>query len=100
MEALLDCKLEGVATTDVLSYYERELGRVDVDLLTPSWMLFSDGFRHSRRREFVKRLLDVVLAGAALLVLWPFMLATALAVYLEAGRPDAPPVILLHGDGV
>jgi exopolysaccharide biosynthesis polyprenyl glycosylphosphotransferase len=50
-------------------------------------MLFSDGFRYSRRRVFAKRLFDIGLASLFLLVLWPFMVLTALAVILESGRP-------------
>src|SRR5690625_7305402 len=50
-------------------------------------MLFSDGFRYSRRRLLAKRLFDIALASLFVLVLWPVMLLTALAVMLESGRP-------------
>jgi exopolysaccharide biosynthesis polyprenyl glycosylphosphotransferase len=50
-------------------------------------MLFSDGFRYSKRRVLAKRLFDIALASLFLLVLWPFMVLTGLAVILESGRP-------------
>ncbi|MDQ2076195.1 TIGR03013 family XrtA/PEP-CTERM system glycosyltransferase [Marinimicrobium sp. ABcell2] len=87
LNELIDCKLVGVPTSDALGFCERELGKIDIGLLKPGWMLFSDGFRYSRRRLLAKRLFDLTLASLFVLVLWPFMLLTALAVMLESGRP-------------
>jgi sugar transferase (PEP-CTERM system associated) len=84
LNEFLDCKLAGVPSTDALTFCERELGKVDISLLKPSWMLFSDGFTYSKRRIVAKRLFDLLLAALFLLVLWPFMLFTALAVRLES----------------
>jgi len=87
----LDCKLAGVPSCDGLSFCERELGKIDITLLQPSWMLYSDGFKYSKRRLMAKRLFDVILASAFFLVLWPFMLLTAIAVKLES-----PGAVLYH----
>lgn len=84
---LLDCKLAGVPSCDALSFYERELGKIDISLLQPSWMLYSDGFKYSWRRLAAKRLFDLALASVFLFFLWPFMLLTALAVKLESPGP-------------
>jgi sugar transferase (PEP-CTERM system associated) len=84
---LLDCKLAGVPSCDGLSFCERELGKIDISLLQPSWMLYSDGFKYSKRRLIAKRLFDLVLASMFFLVLWPFMLLTAIAVKLESKGP-------------
>jgi len=73
------------------SVFVRELGKIDITLLQPSWMLFSDGFKYSQRRNMAKRVFDLVLASAFFLVLWPFMLLTAIAVRLES-----PGNILYH----
>ncbi|MBB3170072.1 TIGR03013 family XrtA/PEP-CTERM system glycosyltransferase [Simiduia aestuariiviva] len=81
---LLDCKVAGVGSTDVLSFCERELNRIDVDMLRPSWLLFSDGFKNSKRHLFIKRAFDLVVSLLFLAVLWPFMLLTAIAVKLES----------------
>jgi len=95
MNELIDCKLAGVPTSEAQGFCERELGKIDISLLNPGWMLFSDGFKYSKRRDGAKRLFDLGLAGLFLLLLWPFMLLTALAVLLESGQP-----ILYHQDRV
>ncbi|UTA47379.1 TIGR03013 family PEP-CTERM/XrtA system glycosyltransferase [Simiduia sp. 21SJ11W-1] len=83
----LDCKVAGVGSTDVLGFCERELNRIDVNMLQPSWLLFSDGFKNSKRHLFIKRAFDLCVSVLFLLVLWPFMLLTALAVKLESAGP-------------
>lgn len=83
----LDCKLAGVPACDALSFCERELGKIDITLLQPSWMLYSDGFKYSKRRLIAKRLFDLLLASLFFAVLWPFMLLTAIAVKLESPGP-------------
>lgn len=85
IDALLDCKLNGIEVLDVLSFFERETGRVIVDLLHPSWLVFSDGFRHSFLQSFAKRSCDFFASTALLVVFWPFMLITAIAIKLEDG---------------
>nr|WP_324257490.1 TIGR03013 family XrtA/PEP-CTERM system glycosyltransferase [Cellvibrio fontiphilus] len=87
LSQFLDCKLAGVPSSDALSFCERELGKIDITLLQPSWMLFSDGFKYSKRRSIAKRIFDLALASLFVLVLWPFMLLTAIAVRLESPGP-------------
>ena len=91
LSQFLDCKLAGIPSSDALSFCERELGKIDISLLQPGWMLFSDGFKYSKRRMLAKRLFDLILASAFLLLLWPFMLLTAVAVKLES-----PGTVLYH----
>ncbi len=91
LSQFLDCKLAGIPSCDALSFCERELGKIDISLLQPGWMLFSDGFKYSKRRMLAKRLFDLILASLFLVVLWPFMLLTALAVKLES-----PGAVLYH----
>lgn len=87
LDDFLDCKAVGVPCTDVLSFYERVLTRIDVDTLKPSWLLFSDGFSNSRRHLFIKRLADLAISVLLLLLLWPVMLLAALAVKLDSRGP-------------
>lgn len=87
LSQFLDCKLAGIPSCDGISFYERELGKIELSLLQPSWMLFSDGFRYARRELLGKRCFDLLLALLFFIVLWPFMLLTALAVKLESPGP-------------
>jgi hypothetical protein len=55
---LLDCKFAGIEVTDILEFLERESGRINVDLVNPSWLIFSGGFPPrfaDRRVEDVRR---------------------------------------------
>jgi sugar transferase (PEP-CTERM system associated) len=82
---LLDCRLAGVEIVDLVSFLERETGRVHLDVLNPSWIIFSEGFRRDGLRQASKRAFDVVASFALVLVTWPFMLFTAIAILIEDG---------------
>ncbi len=56
VNALLACKLDGVRVTDYSTFWERETGRVDLDSLHPSWLIFSDGFVGGRIQAILKQL--------------------------------------------
>ncbi len=84
---LLDCKLKGVRVTEPLAFIERELLRVEVSLLRPAWALFSDGFVYSQSRDVIKRIFDLSVATFILILVWPLMILTALAIFIEGGRP-------------
>ncbi|KXS47570.1 MAG: undecaprenyl-phosphate galactosephosphotransferase, partial [Marinobacter sp. T13-3] len=84
---LMECKLRGIAVTNAIDFYERELRKVKLELVHPSWIVFSEGFRVSRFVQWTKRLTDLVLSLVLLAIAIPFMLLTALAIVLETGRP-------------
>lgn len=84
---LMECKLRGVAVTHGIDFYERELKRVKLDMVHPSWIVFSDGFRASKSRAFAKRFLDLFISLTLAAILLPFVILTAIAVFLETGRP-------------
>jgi sugar transferase (PEP-CTERM system associated) len=84
---LLQAKLAGVRVEDAATTYERVTGKILVDDLKPSWLIFSDGFHASRRTRALKRTGDLLLAAIGLALASPFMLLTALAVRLESRGP-------------
>jgi sugar transferase (PEP-CTERM system associated) len=86
VDALLECKQHGMAVTELAEFFEREAGKIKMDLTNPSWLVFSEGFNISPVRRTVKRAFDVSMATLVLLLGWPFMLLTALAIRLESGR--------------
>jgi sugar transferase (PEP-CTERM system associated) len=85
---LLRVKTTGVHVNEISTFLERETGRVDLDSVNPSWLIFSDGFSSGRRlSSFAKRLFDLA-ASALLLVLGaPLVALAAIAVKLESGGP-------------
>jgi len=80
-------KLRGVEISEAVAFYEREFTRMKIRLLSTSWMLYSDGFRFSKSRDIAKRLFDLVISIALLILVAPLMIPTAIAVFLESGRP-------------
>ncbi len=84
---LLDCKFEGIDVVDIFAFLERESGKVRIDLLAPSLMIFSDGFTQRPSRMIALRLFDLAVSITVLLMGWPLMLLTALAILLQDGRP-------------
>jgi sugar transferase (PEP-CTERM system associated) len=91
MQELLDCKMRGIDVVDVVSFFERETGKIRVDQLQPSWLLFSQGFRQSVMRDGVKRIFDLSASSFILALTWPLMLLTIIAVWIEGGfKFDTP----------
>ena len=80
---LLDCKLSGVDVIDLLGFFERETGKVKLDIMSPSWMIFSDGFNQSGAQNTQKRIFDIVISLGLLSISWPFMLMVAIAIKFE-----------------
>ncbi|HSK10121.1 MAG TPA: TIGR03013 family XrtA/PEP-CTERM system glycosyltransferase [Vicinamibacterales bacterium] len=87
MQELVHAKLSGIRVEDATATYERITGKLLVDNLRPSWLIFSDGFRVSSWTRLVKRAFDLLLASLGVLAGSPLMLLTALAIWLEDGFP-------------
>ena len=81
----LECRMNGIAVVEILDFLERETGKVRLDVLNPSWIIFAPGFDQSPWRETSKRLLDVVASALLLIVGWPLMLLALAAIKLEDG---------------
>jgi sugar transferase (PEP-CTERM system associated) len=85
---LLRIKTIGVPVNQFSSFLERETGRVDLDSLNPSWLIFSDGFSAGRRLSAAgKRLFDVTVSAIILVAFAPIILIAALLVKLESAGP-------------
>jgi len=84
---LLECKLEGTSIVDLPTFFERETGYVQLNSLSASWMVFSEGFSKTDFQKILKRAFDIFVSGAVLVATLPVMLLGALAIWLETGRP-------------
>jgi sugar transferase (PEP-CTERM system associated) len=87
VEELLHAKMAGVRVEDATTTYERVTGKILIDDLRPSWLIFSDGFRVSRLVRWMKRTVDLVFSLVLAVLSFPFMVLTAMAVAIESGRP-------------
>lgn len=89
MHELFSCRLDGIKITELIEFLERETGKVFLDAINPSWMIFSDGFGNGRWHSLLERLADLFASTLLLLITSPVMLLTVLAIKLEDGL-DAP----------
>jgi sugar transferase (PEP-CTERM system associated) len=87
VEQLLQAKLAGVRVEDATTTYERVTGKILLDDLRPSWLIFSDGFRVSRAARWMKRLFDLALSVTLGIIALPAMVLTAAAIWLESRGP-------------
>ena len=87
VSGLLHAKLSGVSVEEAAATYERLTGKVMLENIKPSWVIFSDGFRVSRLRRTLKRAADVLLASIGLAIGAIPMALTALAVWFDSGSP-------------
>lgn len=85
LDELLQCKLHGIDVIDLLSFFEREQGKLPLDILRPDWLIYSDGFERGALRDVMKRMFDVMASGLILLITWPFMLLAVIAIKIEDG---------------
>jgi sugar transferase (PEP-CTERM system associated) len=87
MDQLLDMKLNGVVFDHLASVYEEYTGKIAVENLRPSWLIFSDGFRKHRVQTAAKRATDILAAACGLLLALPLMVLVAAAIKLTSRGP-------------
>jgi sugar transferase (PEP-CTERM system associated) len=87
IEELLEAKLQGVRIEEPETTYERLTGKIMLDELKPSWLIFSDGFRARKLTRAMKRGIDLVLSVVGLMLAAPLMILTGLAVRLDSPGP-------------
>lgn len=81
---LLDCRMSGIEVTDLLTFFERETGKIRLDIMNPSWLYLSDGFRESTFRRMGKRAFDLGVVLLLLPLVLPIMVIVTLAIVLES----------------
>jgi sugar transferase (PEP-CTERM system associated) len=87
VEELLDLRLAGVKIEEATSWLEKITGRIEVDQLYPSWLIFADGFRFSSGVMIMRRLFSTLIAAIGLLLALPLLPFLMLAVKLDSKGP-------------
>lgn len=87
VEHLFKCKTRGIDVIEILDFIEQETGQIAVNLIYPSWVIYSNGFEMNHRfKTSLDQRLNALLAICVLAMVWPLMLITALAIYIDDGR--------------
>ena len=84
---LLACRFRGIRVEEGTQTFERLTRRLAVESLSPSALIFGDGFRVSRTYVLLKRAMSVVIAIAALVAAAPFLAVVALLIKLDTPGP-------------
>jgi sugar transferase (PEP-CTERM system associated) len=87
VEELLELRLGGVRVEEATSWLEKISGRIEVEQLYPSWLIFTEGFRFSVFFRIVRRVLNFSVALLALVVSLPLLPFIVLAVKLDSPGP-------------
>jgi sugar transferase (PEP-CTERM system associated) len=84
IKELLDFKTRGVAVEDVTTFYERVAGKIPIENLKPSWMVFNSGFGVSKGMLFKKRMLGFMISLSMLILLSPVILLLMILIKLDS----------------
>ena len=87
LNQLLECKTKGIIIEDGIEFYERLAGKLEIDHLHPSFMIFSDGFRVSRFIRLLKRSMDLILSLTGLVTAAPLMMVIVCLIKIESPGP-------------
>ncbi len=86
-EELLKCRVAGIDVLEGTTFYERLTGKLPVTFINPSWLIFSNGFKKSKIKTFIKRILDISAAVTLLLLFAPIFIITSVLIKLESKGP-------------
>jgi sugar transferase (PEP-CTERM system associated) len=84
---LVRLRMLGIQIEDASSFVSALTGRIWLDMVRPSWFVFSDGFRRSRFTELWKRAVDLTFALLGAAISLPILFIAGLAIWLESGSP-------------
>jgi sugar transferase (PEP-CTERM system associated) len=84
---LLDLKTRGVAIEEVATFYERVAGKIPLENLKPSWMVFNPGFTVSKQLLIEKRIISIMTSSLLLLFCSPIVLLLMILIKLDSKGP-------------
>ena len=84
---ILQLRLNGIKIEEATSWLEKISGRIEVDNLYPSWLIFADGFRFSASFLLLRRILAILASGIILLIVLPIIPFVILAIKLDSRGP-------------
>jgi sugar transferase (PEP-CTERM system associated) len=87
VEELLALRLAGVKVEEATSWLERISGRIEVEHLYPSWLIFADGFRFSTFHQMARRMVNFSLALIGLLLSLPLIPFIMAVIWLDSPGP-------------
>lgn len=87
VKEVLNCKLKGLEVVDAPHFYEEVLGKLFIENVNPSHLIFSDGFKNTATTRNIKRIFDVFLAIISIVFSIPFLLIVPALIKAESRGP-------------
>ena len=84
---LIQCRTAGIDILEGSSFYEMLTGKVLVQKINPSWLIFSRGFHKSKTKAFLKRIEDIVLSSLMLITLSPLLIIVSILIKIDSKGP-------------
>ncbi|MGE3175467.1 MAG: TIGR03013 family XrtA/PEP-CTERM system glycosyltransferase [Planctomycetota bacterium] len=87
IEQLLDCRMAGITVEERETMYERLTGKLAVESMRPSYLIFGSGFARDPVTLALKRVLDIVASFLGLVLSLPLSILAAIAIKLSSRGP-------------
>jgi len=87
MRGMLACKLSGIEVTDAVSFYEEMTGKLLIENIRPSSLIYCEGFHVTPVNLFMKRVSDILFAMIGLILALPLIPLIALLIKLDSRGP-------------
>src|SRR6185369_12367934 len=87
LQEMMRCKLDGIEVVDAPTFYEIVQGKLMLEEMTPSWIIFSRGFHRTALINVYKRCIDILLSLVGIAVSAPFFPFIVLAIKLDTKGP-------------
>lgn len=84
IDELLLCRLKGIKVHDGVGFTEYLAGKLSIDSLYPSFLIFSNGFKNIAVFKRIKRWFDILISMACLIICFPVSLMIAIAIKLNS----------------
>ena len=87
MQSLLEWRVKGILVEDASEFYERLTGKIAIEALRPSVLIMGKGFRNHGSAESVARVVSMIFAATALVLVAPLLALLALAIKVDSRGP-------------
>jgi sugar transferase (PEP-CTERM system associated) len=87
VQDVLACKLNGIEVVDAPTFYEEMTGKLLIENITPSWVIFSEGFRITPLKNLIKRILDILVGSIGFIMLLIALPLIAIAIRINSPGP-------------
>ncbi len=87
IEELLKCKMQGLHIIDGETFIEEITGKLAIDSINPSWLIFKKGFQKTPSMLLGKRITGILFSLVGLILSLPVTILTAAAIKLESKGP-------------